>query len=111
MTRRIAIIAAAMLALTAGMALAHEGHTHTVMGTVATYHENHLEVKTTDGKSVTITLNEKTTVLRGMKKLTLGDLAVGQRVVVDVGDGKVPLVAREVKLGAPPQTPAAKAKS
>lgn len=111
MTRRNAIIAAATLALNVGMVLAHEGHAHTVMGTVTTSHENHLEVKTTDGKSVTITLNEKTTVLRGTKKLTLGDLAAGQRVVVDVGDGKPPLVARGVKLGAPPQVPAAKAKS
>lgn len=81
--------------------LAHEGHTHTVMGIVSSLvGATQLVVKTTEGKDVTITLNDKTTVTRGSGKLTLKDVAVGQRVVVDVGTGKTPLLARGIKLGA-----------
>ena len=100
MTRRTAIITALMLAVPPGIASAHEGHAHTVMGTVTMHHDNHLELKTADGKTVTVTLNEKTTVVRGTQKLTLADVIEGQRVVVDVGDGKPPLMARQVKVGA-----------
>ncbi len=99
MTTRTALIMAFVLSVGAGLAWAHEGHAHTVMGTVTTHHENRLEVKTADGKTVTITLNAKTTVVRGSQKLTVADLAEGQRVVVDVGEGKQPLTARQVKLG------------
>lgn len=82
--------------------LAHEGHTHTVMGIVSSLvGATQLVVKTTEGKDVTITLNDKTTVTRGSGKLTLKDVAVGQRVVVDVGTGKTPLLARSIKLGLP----------
>ena len=100
MTRRTAIMLAAVLIAGGGLAWAHEGHVHTVMGTVTASQQNHLEVKTNEGKTVSITLNDKTTVVRGSEKLTIASLAAGQRVVVDVGDGKTPLVARQVKLGA-----------
>lgn len=99
MTRRSAIIGIALLVLGAGVAWAHDGHSHTVMGTVTASHANQIELKKADGTSVTITLTDKTTVVRGKDKLTIGDLATGQRVVVDVGDGKAPLTARRVKVG------------
>ena len=97
------------LALVAALALpayarAHEGHAHKVMGTVTTRHENHLEVRTKDGKTVTITLTEKTSIVRGKQKLDLSALKEGERVVVDVGNGKAPMTAREVKLGAAADT-------
>jgi translation initiation factor IF-1 len=84
--------------------LAHEGHAHKVMGTVSTLHENHLEVKATDGKTSTITLNEKTKVLRGKTKVKLDDISPGERVVVTATqtkdkDGKVTMIATEVRLG------------
>lgn len=97
----VCMVLVPMLVLSAPV-LAHEGHTHTVMGTIAAHHDNQLDVKTTDGKIVSITLNDRTSVVRGTGKLALKDLAVGQRVVVNVGDGKTPLVAREVKLGVEP---------
>jgi hypothetical protein len=75
-----------------------------VMGTIAARHENHLEVRTKDGKTVTITLNEKTSVVRGKEKSSLEALKPGERVVVDVGNGKAPMTAREVKLGAARET-------
>jgi Cu/Ag efflux protein CusF len=95
---------AAALALPA-YARAHEGHAHKVMGTITVRDDNHLEVRTKDGKTVTITLNEKTTVLRGKEKADLEALKPGERVVVDVGNGKAPMTAREVKLGAAAAAP------
>ena len=78
---------------------AHEGHAHKVMGTIAARHDNHLEVRTKDGKTVTITLNEKTAIVRGKEKANLDALQPGERVVVDVGNGKAPMTARHVRVG------------
>ncbi len=82
-----------------GIVRAHEGHEHKVMGTVTMRHDQQLEVKTTDGKTVTIVLNDKTAVLRGKTKLDLTAVKQGDRVVVDLGDGKEPMTAKEIKLG------------
>jgi hypothetical protein len=84
---------------------AHEGHGHKVMGTVATRHENHLEVRATDGKASMITLSEKTKILRGKDKVTRDDIKPGERVVVTATetkdkDGKATMIATEVRLGA-----------
>ena len=92
---------------------AHEGHAHKVMGTVSMRHENHLEVKETDGgKTVTITLNEKTKILRGKAKATAADIKPGERVVVTATetkgkDGQTLMIASEVRL---PEAVAAKSK-
>ena len=104
MTRRAALAAVILLVLGIQKLSAHDGHTHTVMGTVTERQEHHLQVATTNGKTVTITLNEKTKVLRDKQVLTAAAILVGQRVVVDVGNGKEPLVARQVKLGAVQKT-------
>jgi hypothetical protein len=109
MTRRMMLLAAGLVfVIGVSGAAAHPGHTHRVMGTVAVHHENHLEVKTKEGKSVAIVLNDKTTVFRGKEKLDLAALKVGERVVVDVGDGKEPLTARVIRLGAAAATTATK---
>jgi hypothetical protein len=84
---------------------AHEGHAHKVMGTVSAYHENHLEVKATDGKVTTITLNEKTKIVRGKTNAMAADIKPGQRVVVTATetkgtDGKTAMIASEVQLAA-----------
>lgn len=106
MTRRLILGVALVAALAIpGSALAHEGHAHKVMGTVSTLHENHLEVTTTDGKTSTITLNEKTKILRGKAKVKIDDIKPGERVVVTATetkgkDGKATMIATEVRLGA-----------
>jgi hypothetical protein len=100
------IIAAAFLAvalLVPRYVRAHEGHVHKVMGTVATRHQNHLEVKATDGKTSTITLNEKTKILRGTTKVKIDDIRDGERIVVSATetkgkDGKTTPVATQVTL-------------
>jgi hypothetical protein len=85
------------------LARGHEGHAHKMMGTVAARHDNQLEVKAVDGKTATVTLNDKTRVLRGKAKVTAEDIKPGQRVVVTAteqkgADGKSMMLASEVRL-------------
>jgi hypothetical protein len=92
------------------LARAHEGHAHKMMGTVAARHDNQLDVKATDGKTATVTLNDKTRVMRGKAKVALDDIKPGERVVVTAteqkgADGKSMMLASEVRLaetGRPP---------
>ena len=79
---------------------AHEGHDHKIMGTLSAVHENSVDVKATDGKQSTITLNDKTKILRGTTAVKLAELKAGDRVVVTAtGGGKDPFVAKEIKVG------------
>jgi hypothetical protein len=79
---------------------AHEGHAHKVMGTVTARHDNQVELKTTDGKIVTVTLNEKTSFARGKQKVESAELKVGVRAVVEVV-GEKDMTAKVVTLAAP----------
>jgi len=105
MTRRfVAAVALASALLLPRFARAHEGHAHKVMGTVSSRQEGQLQVKSTDGKSAEVTLNEKTKILRGKTMVGLEDIKAGERVVVTAietkgKDGKTTMVATEVKLG------------
>ena len=94
MTGRLVVVAAfAVVAALAipGYTLAHEGHK--VMGTVIRLHENHLEVKATEGKTWTISLNEKGKILRGKTKAKVDDIKPGERLVVTAVETK-PWMAR-----------------
>jgi hypothetical protein len=92
-----AVLAAALAIPVA--ARAHEGHAHKVMGTVTSRQDNRVEVKTKEGKTVTVTLNDKTTFQRGTQKVDENAVQVGERVVIDLGDGK-DMTARSIKVGA-----------
>jgi hypothetical protein len=106
MTRRFALVVctAAILAMGTATVRAHEGHDHKVMGTVSMIHDLHLEVKATDGKATTFTLDAKTKVLKGTTVMKKNDITAGARVVVtgeEVKDksGKAVMMAKEVLLG------------
>jgi hypothetical protein len=62
---------------------AHEGHTHTTLGTVEQVEEDRLEIKDTDGKTVSFALNEETKVLREKKTVAVTSLEKGERVAVE----------------------------
>ena len=101
MTRRTtAFLGIALLALSAHAAWAHDGHTHTIMGTVMVRDAHAVQVKTPGGETLSIAITDKTTVLRGKKKLAIEDVQKGSRVVVDIGNGEDPLIANEIRLGA-----------
>lgn len=101
MNRRTALfLGVALLALIARSAWAHEGHTHTIMGTVMGRDAKALQVKTPGGETLSIAITDKTTVVRGKQKGAITDVQKGARVVVDIGNGEDPLIANEIKLGA-----------
>ena len=92
--------------LTPAVARAHEGHLHKALGTVEKIDGPHLNVKTTDGKTITVMLDKDTTFTRGKDKLEASALKVGERVSVDYMEEKGMLMAHAVKLAT--TAPAAK---
>ena len=92
-------------ALTAVLALpaatwAHEGHDHTVMGTVSSTDGKNLMVKTADGKTIMVMMDAKTKVTEGKTKLDLSAIKVGDRVVASGPEEKEMIMAETVKVGA-----------
>jgi hypothetical protein len=115
MTRRLLFVGLSALLIGAWtpLALAHEGHAHKVMGTVATIHENHLEVKDKDGKITMHALDAKTKIRRGKAVAKLADIKVGDRVVVSYVQskdkaGKAVVTVTQVDLGTAVPTAAKK---
>ena len=86
---------------------AHDGMTH-VMGTITAVEGNHMTVKTTDAKSVSVMLNGDTKYSKENGTASAADLKIGARVMADTTmDKKMNmLVAKEVRL-----SPAAKTAS
>ena len=101
---KMKLVAAAVLTLALiTPVLAHEGHTHKVLGTVASVQANQIEVKGTDGKVLTIVLGAKTAITRGKDKLDAAALKAGERVSVDyTQDKKMVNTATAIKLGTAP---------
>ena len=96
------VLALALVMVVAGNAWAHEGHIHTIMGTVTGVDAHSLQVKTPSGEVLSIAITDKTTVVRGKQKAAIADVQKGARVVVGIGNGEDPLMAGEIRLGAAP---------
>lgn len=97
--KKLMIVVIACVALLApAVARAHEGHMHKALGTVSSSDGQHVVVKTTDGKSITVMLDKETTVTRGKEKLDAAALKVGERVSVDYMEEKGMNMAHAVKL-------------
>ena len=86
----------------AGLAVAHEGHEHKVMGKVVTIDDKHIEVEAQDGKKVSGVLGSKTTYMREKAMVSRADVKVGERVVVTFVQEKDANNVKEVLLGAKP---------
>jgi len=95
----VAMVLTAALVIPAALR-AHPGHTHKIMGTVTARDDKHMEVKTPGGENLSIEVNAKTVVTRDKRKVGLAEVQIGRRVVVDIGDGEDPLIAREIQVGA-----------
>ena len=78
---------------------AHEGHLHKVMGTVSSIDGQNLTVKTTDGKTVTVTLNAKTKITQGKNKIDASAVKVGNRVVAEGMEAKDVITAASLRVG------------
>ena len=105
MTRTASTLLAAFM-LTGAIAFAHGDAVH-VQGTVTNVTDSAITVQTTAKQTQTITINAQTMVMRGSTHLTLKDVKVGDRVVLDVD--KKTSVATEVKLGTAKTSSPAKA--
>src|SRR4051812_40789373 len=84
--------------------LAHEGHVHRLMGTVAAVNGERLQVKATTGQTSEIVVNDKTKILRGTTTQKPSDIKQGERIVVTMTEskdpaGKAQLTAKEIHLG------------
>jgi hypothetical protein len=99
MKRRWVMVALAACLIVPAMLFAHPGHVHKIMGTVTARDAKHLEVKTPSGEILSIAVTDATRVIRAKKKVSFEDVQTGRRVVVDIGDGEDPLIAREIQLG------------
>jgi cytochrome c-type biogenesis protein CcmE len=104
-------IKAALLAtlLCSGAALAHEGHDHGkgqhVMGTVESVAADQLKVKSKEGKTVDVHVDDKTKYVNGDAEGKLDDLKTGAKVVVHGEPMKNgTLHATEVRFGKPSKT-------
>jgi len=105
-TRTVA--AAAFTLLLSVAAVAHEGHPHRFLGTLSAVQGSQIEVKTTDGKTVVFTLDQKTVIQQGRAKADVKELKLGERIVVSalpVAAGKV-MTAINVQLRVPVPAPA-----
>lgn len=83
------------LVLTGGVAFAHGDAEH-VRGTVTNITGTAITVQVSAKETRTVTVNAKTMVMKGASHLSLKDLKVGDRVILDVD--KKSSVATEVKL-------------
>ena len=105
MNRRTAVLALALLASPLAPAFAHEGHDHKLLGTVSEVAADRIVVRATkDGALSTVALTRTTKITRGKTTLLAADLKVGDRVVVNIGNGKAPLSAKAIQVGAAPTT-------
>ena len=95
------------LAITPGIALAHDGEVHKVMGTIASIQDKNLMVKEANGKTMMVMLDAKTKITQGKNKVEASALKVGDRVVAEGPEEKKMIMATTVKLG---ELPAAAAK-
>ena len=109
MTKRfiLAVTAAAVMTVArGGVAIAHPGHEHKIMGTVTMAAADHVMLKDKDGKDATVSINKDTKFVRAKKAMKVSDVKVGMRVVVtaatDENDDKS--VAKIIELGPDPVT-------
>ncbi len=95
------ILGAALAAVFAlvGVAAAHEGHEHKVMGKVVAVSEDKIEVEATDGKKVEGVLLATTRYRRGKATAARTDVKVGERVVIVTVEEKGHKNVKQVLLG------------
>ena len=89
MTRKVAVALVALftLAMMPGPVLAHEGHDHKIMGTVTMAAADHVMLKDTEGKDVTVKVT-KATKVKSKPALKVEEIKAGSRVVITATEGK-----------------------
>lgn len=103
MTRRL-MMAGVLAALIVGVVPAAAHNDYRVIGTITKVTAKTLEVKQTkDGRTISMDIDEATTISRGKQKVSAKELKTGLRVVVDAsGDSLDDLFVMEVRIVPPP---------
>ena len=94
-----AILAILVVVFLPVIAAAHGGMEH-VKGTVTSVSDTSVMVKTTDGKTVEVRFDPKTTFTRGTHAIHKADLKQGDRVVIHATEVNEKLIAHTVEAGA-----------
>ena len=93
--RQVFLTIMAVLVLAGGVAFAH-GNAEHVRGTVTNVSDTAITVQVSAKQTRTVTINAKTMVMKGDAHLSVKDVQVGDRVILDVD--KKTSIATEVKL-------------
>ena len=98
----IALIALFTLSLAPSSLLrAHEGHDHKIMGTVTMAAADHVMLKDTDGKDVTVAVTKDTKV-KSKPALKVQEIKPGTRIVITATQEKdKSFTAKVIEVGAP----------
>jgi hypothetical protein len=98
MTRRAALAACLTLVPAAVPVLAHPGHSHKVLGTIAKIDGKSVTLKATDGQQVSFIVTARTKLIRDPKmKGVFEELKAGMRAAVTLGDGEDTNTAVELR--------------
>lgn len=100
MRTRLHLILAVFLFMVPTVLLAHGNSTH-VMGTVTESTQDHIVVKTTKGKLVTITVNAETILNHNGINTKTVKPQVGNRVIAETVRNGDTLVAKELRFSSP----------
>ena len=102
MTRRVATVFM-MVAVFAfgfvGQLRAHEGHEHKIMGTVTMAAADHVMLKDTEGKDVTVHVTKDTKV-KAKPAVKVGDIKPGTRIVIMAEMEKDQMMAKTIEVAA-----------
>jgi hypothetical protein len=100
MRNRIVVTIVALALSMPGVALAHSGHLHKLLGTVTSIDYPHMDVVTTDKKTtVTIMFDASSKVTRGKAKVEDTEIKVGDRVSVEYEEKGGMMMVKTLKLG------------
>ena len=98
MTRRF-LLAGMLAGLLLGVVPLAAHDDYRVVGTITKIKNKQLQVKTKEGKTFSIGMNDRTLVKRDQTKITAAELKAGLSVVVDArGDSEQDLMAEEVRI-------------
>ena len=98
-----------MFLFLAGTLLAHGNATH-LMGTVTALDKDKVTIQDKDGKTVVVMLEKTTKYFRTKKPVTIDELKIGTRVVIDaeMNEKMKMYSAEEIQIGTGTAAPAAK---
>jgi hypothetical protein len=93
---------AVLTSVSGARVFAHQGHEHKVMGTVTMAAADHVMLKDTSGKDVTVKVT-KDTKIRAKPALKVEEIKVGTRVVVSAVEEKdKSMTAKSIDVGVAP---------